>query len=305
MNNTFKILTTLIFILSFSNCKKELSFKFAGGFKNGTYSQIAESLKTIPDFKPVISNTDGSTDNIFQLSDKKADFSIAQLDVLQNITIGQADIGKNVKVLLPLYGEEVHLITAKSIKDFDSLKNKKISIGDSESGTKLTSLIFLSQFGIDNNNSKLEETSSDKAIEELVAGNLDAMVLVSGLPVKLLADLPKRMEDKIQLLSFPKEDLETVKNTGLIYQKTEIPSGTYVWEPKPIQTILVQSVLVCRGDIETEKVKQFLDGVWKNKDALATQHPKWKNLTKESIEKHLKRNPNLFHPEVSTFLSRI
>lgn len=295
----------LLFSLFIFNCSSPIEFTFAGGFKNGTYFKIGESLNIIKEFKVTEISTDGSLDNLYKLADKKADFSISQLDVIQNLAIGDRESLNKIKVLFPIYGEEVHIIASKSLGSIPSLKGKKISIGDSESGSKYTSLIFLDQMGINNDTAILEEIDSGASLQMLIDGKLDAMVLVAGAPVKILSDLTEENSSKIHLLSIPDENLQVVRGTSLTYQRAEIPASTYSWEIKPIQTILVQSVMIARSDLEDKKITTFVNSIWKNKESLATKHEKWKSLNKEALEKHLSKNPDIFHPLMKGMLGSL
>jgi TRAP transporter TAXI family solute receptor len=295
----------LLFSFLFANCQNKLEFRFASGFKGGTYEQIGISISKLNSFQVKLQNTEGSIDNIFLIKDNKADISISQLDVLQNSVLGDQDIQKKVKVLFPLYGEEVHFIAKKQYSTVESLVGKKISIGDSESGTKMTSLIFLSQFGINNDNTTLEEWDAPKSLEKLLAGELDALVLVAGYPVQILSQLPETVKNQIQILPFTNQSLQAVRGTNITYQKSEIPSGTYSWESKPIETILVQSVFIGRGDLTEKQVIQFTKTIWKNKPTLLTLHDKWKQLDKSHFESIRKKNESLFHPAVLKIFSEL
>lgn len=293
-----RILLSIFFLFSFFNCKERSEFVFAGGFSDGTYYKVADSLSVVSHFSPKVLATEGSIDNIFKLVDGKADYGITQLDVFQNSSLGNPDVFDKIKILLPLYGEELHLLALRKYENLEQLKGKKISIGDPESGSKLTSLIFLGQLGINGDNSTLEEFNYTVSLEMLLKGEIDAMVMVAGAPVKLLSELPENTKDKIRLLSIPQEGLKSVQGTGLIYQKSEIPSGTYSWEVSPIETLLVQSVIIGNTKASKKTVKNFLNGIWENRNVLITKHEKWKNLKLEYVKRHLERNANFFHPDV-------
>jgi TRAP transporter TAXI family solute receptor len=292
----------LFTVISFSHCSKKIEFIFAGGFAGGTYYKIGESLSVIKDFKVTEISTDGSLDNLYKIADHKADFSISQLDVLQNLAIGDRDLVNKIKILFPIYGEEVHIVVSKKISSLSELKGKKISIGDSESGTKFTSLIFLDQFGINNDNATLEEINSAKSLEMLLNGSIDGFILVAGAPVKLLLDLPESASEKIHLLEFSKESLQSVRGTNLTYQRSEIPASTYSWEIKPISTIVVQSVMITRSDLDEKIISQFTKSIYKEKEILSTRHDKWKSLNKETLSNLFNRNPDLFHSSLKTII---
>ncbi|MCB1179180.1 MAG: TAXI family TRAP transporter solute-binding subunit [Leptospiraceae bacterium] len=295
-------LITLVFTTLLINCGKNLEFKFASGFQGGTYEKIGESLSKVSNFKVQNQNSKGSIDNIFLVNDKKVDISICQLDVLQNSIIGNAEIKDNVKILFPLYGEEVHLLAKISIESVKDLKGKKVSIGDSDSGTKLTSLIFLSQFGINNDNATLEEFDFKTSLEKLQNGELDALIFIAGYPVDSFSKLPEDSKEKIHLIDFKNESLKMVGGSNIFYKNSEIPSGTYSWEVKPVNTILVQSVLIARSDFSDDDVITFTKSVWKEKDMLATRHDKWKQLSKGSLEFIKEKNKEFLHPAVLKIL---
>ncbi|MCB1142009.1 MAG: TAXI family TRAP transporter solute-binding subunit [Leptospiraceae bacterium] len=299
------ILSLLILSTTLLSCKHHLEFRFAGGFTGGTYEKIAESLNAISDFKVSIQTTEGSLDNISRLKNGTAEFSITQLDVLQNHSIGDSTTFDSIKVLFPVYGEEIHVIAHKSIQSIEDLKGKKISIGESSSGTKLTSLLFLGYFGISNETSQLEEISYADSIPMLLDGTLQGMVLIAGRPVKLLTDLDPRSASELRLLSFTEDNLKSLKKTNLIYQRTEIPASTYSWEVSPIQTFLVQSVMITRSNIDPKIIRIFMKSIWQNRDLLATQHKKWQGITSENLKLHFEKYRTYYHPEVESLLKEL
>lgn len=298
--------TLLFFIVLFFaglSCKKEFSFRFVAGFEGGTYYKIGQSLNSIPGFKFEVQKTDGSLDNILRLAANKADFSLTQLDMLQNYAIGEPDIKGKVKILMPLYGEEVHLLAKKSIQNLQDLKGKTISIGPSDSGIKISSLIFLSQIGLKEEDIKLEEFKTEKALAMLVEGKLDAVVIIAGAPVKALSDLDKSVGNKIHLLEFAEGLYQSVRGTNLMYQKAEIPAGMYSWQEKSIRTLLVQSVLISRAEIDIPTIEEFVDNIFSNQISLGSQHSKWKGLNKKQVKLYFEKSPDLYHPAMKKIIS--
>jgi TRAP-type uncharacterized transport system substrate-binding protein len=132
----------------------------------------------------------------------------------------------------------------------------------------------------------------------LLDGSIDGFILVAGAPVKLLLDLPESASEKIHLLEFSKESLQSVRGTNLTYQKSEIPASTYSWELKPISTIVVQSVMIARADLDEKIISQFTKSIYKEKEILSTRHEKWKSLNKDTLSNLFKRNPDLFHSSI-------
>ncbi|MEM4271117.1 MAG: TAXI family TRAP transporter solute-binding subunit [Candidatus Pacearchaeota archaeon] len=299
--------TILIFLLtlSFSFCAKKYQFKVASGFKEGTYYKIVESLKLISNFEIENLSSEGSIDNLYKISDGKADVGLTQLDVYFNTSIGSPEVFDKVKILFPVYGEELHIVAQRKYEKLESLKGKKISIGDSESGTKITSLIFLSQLDINGQNTGLEEFNYTDSLSKLLKGELDAFILVAGAPVKVLAELEEDVKTKIQLLSVPDIQLKTVQGTGLVYKRTEIPSATYSWEVKPVSTLLIQSIFVGRTSLSKEEVKALIKEIWRSQEKLATRHEKWKSFNLRTLQEHVNNNEKFFHPSVKEILKEL
>ena len=284
----FFIFVPIIFL--FLSCGKSKKVIFAGGFKGGTYYKIAESIDSVPGSSTVIP-TNGSLDNILLLSGKKADYSLTQLDMLQNYSIGEPEVKEKVKMLLPLYGEEVHLIARKEIKDLKSLAGKKISIGPSNSGMKISSLIFLGQIGIEEGKIIMEEMETEKAIPMLLKKELDAVIVIAGQPVKLLSEIPASEKNNIHLLEFAGDLYQAVGGTNLTYQKADIPANTYAWQDQSVKTLVVQSVLISRNDI-----LEFINTLFASKEKLTGIHPKWKSLDRSLLKYYYDKDPSIFHP---------
>ena len=121
---------------------------FAVGFKGGTYENIAKSIKELSVFPFKIVRSRGSDEIINLVNSGDAEFGIAQLDVLLNAYNRKKRHVRNVKLVLPLYPEEIHLLASKKVKSINDLPGKQISVGPLDSGTAGTSIILLKNLGI-------------------------------------------------------------------------------------------------------------------------------------------------------------
>lgn len=285
--------------------QKKISFRLSSGFKEGTYFAVGESLKTVPEFEVQNSASKGSIDNIMQIMDGKADLAITQLDVLQNYAIGEPKAKDKIKILTPLYGEEVHVLVNKSIKSFSDMKGKKISVGDSISGSKQTALLFLGHFDLDTTQIKLEEISPDKSLELLLKNELDGMVLTAGYPVKLFSSLPEKTKENFHFLEFYGEKYEAVKGTNLTYNKGFIPAKTYSFQDEDVRTIVVTSILAVKADMSEQDALFILKSIFSNSVKLTMQHEKWNSLNLKFLQALIQRNPTLFHSAVEKNLKNL
>ena len=298
------IIMILLCISFLFECKGNEDNLFAGGFAGGTYDTMAKSLQEIPALKVKVINSNGSLDNINLLLDKKAEFALTQVDMYYSAKLGNAAIAKDISILLPVLQDEIHLLVNPSIKKVQDLKGKKIAIGHSVSGIKATSISVLRLSGIDFSEIEALELGPEEALPKLLNKEIDAVFVVSGLPVKILSELPENSSDKIKLLSFENSVLDQIKADNKVYQKSIIPANTYNWQKEKVDTLQVQTVLITRKDLSSMKVSNFLKELFLNLDSLTSAHPEWNGIQKKSLKEKINSLPEFFHPIVKENLAK-
>jgi len=253
------------------------------GGERGTYYQFGLDVQKLlkqaaPSMALSVYPSKGSVENIYAVYQRPAtQMGIVQSDVLAFVFRIQSDpvlrrIARKVKMVFPLYNEEIHILGRKGISDFDDLADRRVAIGREGSGTYLTARILLKMADIAPREMVLIDT--DEALAELKAGRIDAMLYVAGYPVKLFTE---KVADSDGLALVP-----VLNKTVLeFYEQSEIPAKTYSWQPTPIRTAAIKAVLVSfdfrRADCEY--VGRFAQTVTKNMDWLIINgHPKWKSV---------------------------
>jgi len=298
--NFMKIKSAFIIILIsiLLQCKGKTETTFAGGFPGGTYDALAKSLEENKTLNVKVINSNGSLDNINMLLDKKAEFCLTQIDMYYSAKLGNPEVAKQTAILLPVLQDEIHLLVNPSIKKITDLKGKKVAIGHSESGIKATSISVLRLSGIDFNEIEVKELSPEEALPLLLKKEIDALFVVSGIPVKLLSALPADSADKVKILSFEDSILDKIKSDNKVYQRTTIPANTYSWQKDKVDTLQVQTVLLARKDLPTSKVSEFLNGLFNNADTLVSAHPEWNGIRTNILKEKISIMPEFFHPFV-------
>jgi uncharacterized protein len=257
------------------------------GGERGTYYQFGRDIqklleRTAPSTMTLsVYPSKGSVENIYAVYQRPGtQMGIVQSDVLAFVFRIQNDqvlrrIARKVKLVFPLYNEEVHILGRKGITDFDDLAGRRVAIGREGSGTYLTARILLKMADITPRETVLIDT--DEALAELKAGRIDAMFYVAGYPVKLFTDKVAESDGLALVPVLNKTVLE-------FYEQSQIPASTYSWQPNSVQTAAIKAVLVSfdfrRADCEY--VGRFAQTVSKNLDWLITNgHPKWKSVDLE------------------------
>jgi uncharacterized protein len=251
------------------------------GGEKGTYYQFGLNLKELMAKNRIALNiypSNGSIENIYAVYKKPGTpMGIVQSDVLAFVGRLQSDaelkrIAKKIKMVFPLYNEEIHLLGRGEISDFDGLEDKRVAVGEEGSGTYLTAKLLFELTEI--NPREMLTIGREEALSQLKAGNIDAMFYVAGYPVKLFAD-DVTENDRLALVPIAH------KNILEFYPEAEIPANTYRWQKQAVKTAAVKAVLVSFDFKSTncESVGRFAQVVLQNLDWLVQNgHPKWKSV---------------------------
>jgi TRAP transporter TAXI family solute receptor len=253
------------------------------GGERGTYYQFGLDIqklvnRVMPSLGVTVYPSKGSVENIYAVYQRPAtQTGIVQSDVLAFVFRVQTDpllkrIARKIKLVFPLYNEEVHILGRAGITDFDDLANRRVAIGREGSGTYLTARILLKMADVAPRETVLIDT--DEALAELKAGRIDAMFYVAGYPVKLFTEKVAEADGLALVPILNKTVLE-------FYEQSDIPAKTYAWQPGTVRTAAIKAVLVSfdfrRADCEY--VGRLAQVVSKNMDWLVTNgHPKWKSV---------------------------
>ena len=181
-------------------------------------------------------------------------------------------IDRKIKWVFPLYDREVHLVAGEGINTFADLNDKRVAIGDEESGAYLTCRLLFEISGITPR--EMVAIDGGKALAALRDGRIDAMIAIDGAPIGWLNDWVASV-DGLHLVSIADAHI------GRYYPAALIPGGSYTWQHQDVETVSVTAVLVTY-DFDN----QYCQGVGKLarliRDNLAWLgqhgHPKWKTV---------------------------
>ena len=181
----------------------------AGGL-SGTYAKFARDIATAIDSDelrvlPILGK--GSVQNVYDLiSLQEVDIAIVQSDVLQFFQREDQTGGVNasIRYITKLYNEEVHIVAAPEVKSIQDLSGAPVAIGQSGSGTAMTSSLIFEAAGVP---IQAYNLNSEEAIAALRDGSVKAAVFVIGKPAQLLVNIPEAADLHLLPLKLP-EDME-------------------------------------------------------------------------------------------------
>src|SRR5262245_6931923 len=194
------------------------------------------------------------------------------------------NIEQRVHYITRLYNNEFHVVARNEIKTFADLQGKKVSFNLKDSQTEVTADAIFKMLKID-----VERLNYDnnEAMLKLRAGEIAAMIVVSGAPQSALARFKK--EDNVHFLrldqgSLPNHDLAPVFDNYLPAKLTHEQYPALIAEGASVPTVANRALLVAYNWPEgspryarlAKFVETFFDRIYQfHTDA---RHPKWKEI---------------------------
>jgi hypothetical protein len=259
------------------------------GGPKGTYIQIGRNIAALGEkcgYKLNVLESAGSLENFIGVRQRKStQFGIVQSDVLEYLKTYEAndreiqEAVRGVRIMFPLYNEEVHLIARKDIVTAKDLKGKKVGIGEKDSGTFLTASLILDILRVDGVDR--QTIAAAPSLEKLMAGEIDAFFYVAGAPAALF-NVDSIDPEKFHLIRL--DDLALAQT----YTPAKIPAGTYPWVKEDVPLVAVKAVLMTY-DYDKKKnayhkgsckaVADYSNMIVTGLEELkASGHPKWKSV---------------------------
>jgi len=241
-----------------------------------------------PELIAVAQRSTGSASNVQDVSQGLLEAGLAQADVVHWAFTGTGPFENepardNLRAVATLYVESVHLIarTDANINTIDDLKDKRVSLDEPGSGTRLDMLLILAAYGLTDDSFKAVYLKPADAIDRLYRNELDAFFIIAGFPVKAVSDLVDSGQATVVPITGAATD-SLIKEYPF-FSKNDIPENTYK-NTGHIETIGVPAQLIINSDIDDKLAYNITSMLWSNstKQLLEKGHPKGEEVRLES-----------------------
>ncbi|MBI1208061.1 MAG: TAXI family TRAP transporter solute-binding subunit [Azospirillum sp.] len=259
-------------------------FRIGTGTTSGVYfpigSALANAISNPPGSRPcdrggscgvpgliaVAQATAGSLENLKLLREGAIEAGLVQADLAFWAHEGGGLFAKeapfeDLRAIASLYTEAVQLVV-RGDSDFlfvNSLRGKSISIGEKGSGFFDDARIILAAYGLKERAYQARFLAPGPAVDQLVAGGLDAMFVIGGTPFGAIKDAADRIP--VRLLPFDDDVAATLREKLPYFTDTEIPAETY---PRvgAVRTLGVGALLVVRTELADDVVYGITRALW-------------------------------------------
>ena len=240
--------------------------KFGAAGLGGTYRVFGDTFANLvtsknKKYSMEVKTTAGSAANLRLLSDGYIQMAIAQMD-LTNDAYERTGIFENEKkhggysAVAALYTEACQVVVRadSGINTIEDLQDKRVSVGEEESGTEQNAKQILAVYGL-----------NDSLVDEV---NLD---YTNAAQTTAIGELAKKCD--IRLLNIDEKSADKLKRTYKFYTDCTIPKETYQGQMEDIQTVGVKAVLLASDKLSADSVKDITKILFKNKEELQYSLP--------------------------------
>ncbi len=252
--------------------------------------------KNVPGVKAVAEVTGASVENVKLAHRGETVIGEVMGDVAYQAYHGIGKFkGKPQKILAMacMYPNVLQIVTLKGsgIKNVTDFKGKRISIGAPGSGTAFMAELVLKTLGIPLDSFQVRRLSFNETANALRDGTVDAGFWVVAPGTSSIMDLATTHQ--IEIVPFTPEQQKKVAEKFGYYSPWTLEAGVYRGVDKPVPTLSVWNVIICKRDLPEDLVYQLTKTLFENNDYLQKIHPFARYTTPENA---VAKTPIPLHP---------
>lgn len=283
----------------------------------GTYYPVGVALSTLtkvrlePSCNIVLTDVSspGSGENIRMLREKTAQFAILQGLYGAWAWDGAGSLRRDgpqsyLRSITMLWQNVEHFIIKSDfvktgdMSDLAALREKRLSLGQINSGTEGSGLYILERLGLtgkDFQSAPIDYGSNGAAIQN---GLIDGMNIPGGPPVGAATQAFATLGKDITVLGFTDDQLAAVNSVYPLWNRYLIAAGTYPGQDQRIATIAQPNFLAVHSDVEDEAVYLIVKAIYQNLPLLHIIHSATEAM---SLDKAIEGLPVPLHPGAARF----
>jgi TRAP transporter TAXI family solute receptor len=242
------------------------------GTPGGGVLPLAESLAAVyrqqlPEVDVDIVPSPGAVANAEAIQHGDADIGFVFADVTYTAFVGRfgnAAPFDRLRAILVLQIPAVHLVVRPNlaINNLGGLRGRRVGVGPPGSGTALTAELVLGAAGLSGDAIRAEGVSFDEGARRMLSGTLDAMFDDAIYPAEAIQRVTAAGG---RLVPIEGASIERLQQQYPFFRATTIPPHAYPRMADATPTIGVDSVLLCRRDLDDELVynltRRFFDAL--------------------------------------------
>ena len=148
----------------------------------------------------------------------------------------------------------VHLLVGPNVDPRRGLRGLRIVLGDPTGGNASLGEKLVNAMGVRTSEIHGEFAPYDAAVEKLLKGEVDAVIVTLLPPQELVA---RALRGGARLMEINGPEVDGLRVHYPLLRRTLLPRGMYPGQDTPLHTVGVDLLLVCRADMDNELVYEL------------------------------------------------
>ena len=227
----------------------------------------------VPGLVAVTQATQGSVENLRMVGAGQIESGIAQSDIVSWAYAGTGIFAadgpiKNLRAIANLFPESLQLVVRddSEIRTVADLRGKRISLGQTGSGTLADARVVLAAVGLSEKDLAAEYLRPAVAAANVTEGTLDGFFLIGGVPVPAIREFAAAVS--VRLVPIDGDTLAKMRENSTSYRRSVIPAGTYPGISAETPTIGFNALWIVSADASDDLIYAITKALWNEQ----TQH---------------------------------
>lgn len=270
------------------------------GGSSGVYYPLGGSLAKIYQDLGANANsqsTSASAANATTLNQEKAEIGFSMGDAAADAHEGigsfeEQGVQENIRTVMSLYPNYLQIVATKEsgIETVEDLAGKNVAVGAPASGTEISAQRVLEAYGMTYDDIDEDFLSFSEGVEGIQNGNIDAVVMSSGIPNSGVMELQTTKE--IVIVEIEEDVILEMQEDYPVYFPITVSKDVYDLE-EDVTTIAVNNVLLTHSNVPDEVVYAMTEAIFDHLDELKDTHNAAQDISLEGAVENL---PAPLHP---------
>lgn len=271
------------------------------GGSSGVYFPLGGTLAKIYQDVGAKSNsqsTSASAANATTLNQGKAEIGFTMGDAAADAYEGidsfeEQGAQENIRSIAALYTNYLQIVATKDsgIETVADLKGKRVAVGAPASGTEIAAKRILGAYDMDYDDIKADYLSFAEGVEGMKNGNIDAVVISSGLPNAGVLELATSKD--VHIVEIGEDKVLEMQKDYPTFFPTSVPKETYDKMEADVPTLGVNNYLITHKDVSDEVAYAMTRALFENIEQMQNSHNAAKGI---DIKTALENLPAPLHP---------
>lgn len=268
----------------------------ATGGTSGTYYPLGGAMAQIWNTKSngvlnvTAQSTGAAMENIRLIDKEDVELAIVQSDTTDYAYKGTELFKEklsNIRVISYLYPEIIQLVARadSNINSMHDLKGKIVGVGAPGSGTEAAFRQIMEVYGLTYDDINEQFLSFSECAYRFKEKEIDAFLVVAGLPNSAILDISRQSE--IKVINLTDDMIMKINHKFPFFTKAIIPANTYNGQTADVKSVAVMATLVTNAKTPDDIVYSITKIMFENMSALAQAHPKGKEIKLEYAAKSI------------------